>query len=80
MSGGLKIKVNMEKDMKDKNTNLPEFELRENGPLKISGNFILKDSDGNQLETGDVIYICRCGSSEKMPFCDGTHKKVGMKR
>ena len=65
----------------DKNkTIVPEFELRENGPLKISGNFILKDSDGNQLETGDVIYICRCGSSEKMPFCDGTHKRVGMKR
>ncbi len=72
--------MKIEKDMKDKNTKLPVFELRENGPLKISGNFILKDSDGNQLETGDVIYICRCGSSEKMPFCDGAHKQTGMKR
>ena len=66
--------------MKDKNTDLPVFELKENGPLKISGNTILKDSEGKQIETGEAIYICRCGASKKMPFCDGTHKGVGMKR
>ena len=66
--------------MKDENTDLPVFELRENGPLKISGNIILKDSEGKQIETGEVIYICRCGASKKIPFCDGAHKRTGMKR
>lgn len=66
--------------MKDKNTDLPLFELKENGPLRISGNFILKDPDGNQINTGDIVYICRCGASGKMPFCDGAHKGVGIKR
>ena len=66
--------------MKDKKNDLPLFELRENGPLKISGNFILKDPNGEQIKTGDVVYICRCGSSNKMPFCDGAHKRTGIKR
>ena len=66
--------------MDNEKFDVPEFELRENGPLKISGNFILKDPNGEQIKTGDIVYICRCGSSEKMPFCDGTHKRTGMKR
>ncbi|MEZ0249206.1 MAG: CDGSH iron-sulfur domain-containing protein [Thermoproteus sp.] len=26
-----------------------------------------------------VAYLCRCGSSSKKPYCDGTHRRVGFK-
>lgn len=70
-----------ELDKKEKYTSDPvEVQVMKNGPLKISGNIILKDSEGKQIDTGEVIYICRCGASKKMPFCDGAHKRTGMKR
>lgn len=54
--------------------------IKENSYLKITGNFILKDASGNIIQKGDEVYICRCGASEKMPFCDGSHKKTGIKK
>jgi len=47
------------------------------GPLKLSGNFELADMSGKSMEfEGDDVYICRCGKSKNMPFCDGTHKTM----
>jgi CDGSH-type Zn-finger protein len=54
--------------------------VKENSYLKISGNFILKDASGNIMQKKDEAYICRCGASAKMPFCDGSHKKTGVKK
>ena len=49
-----------------------------NGPILISGKAAYVDADGNQQTTqGTNIALCRCGQSEKKPFCDGSHKKVG---
>ncbi len=31
-----------------------------------------------QLEAGKTYYWCACGRSAKQPFCDGSHKAVGM--
>ncbi len=45
------------------------------GPLLIEGNFNIKGVDGNMLSSADKVYLCRCGKSEKKPFCDGSHKK-----
>jgi len=28
---------------------------------------------------GETQYICGCGLSSKLPFCDSTHKKVGFR-
>ncbi len=30
-----------------------------------------------QLETRERYALCRCGQSERKPFCDGTHARVG---
>ncbi len=27
-----------------------------------------------EVETGKTYYWCRCGRSQKQPFCDGAHK------
>ena len=50
-----------------------------NGPLRISGNFVIKDGQGNEfnLSGRTAISLCRCGHSGNKPFCDGSHKRVG---
>ncbi len=45
------------------------------GPIILKGNFTLV-YDGNKKEVREsMISICRCGASNHMPFCDGSHKK-----
>jgi len=53
--------------------------LRENGPILISGPVTLLDTQGNPYDlTGKAnIALCRCGQSGNKPFCDGTHKSCG---
>ena len=53
------------------------IEINENGPLKVSGEFEVKDANGNLVETKKTAYLCRCGASTKKPFCDGAHSKIG---
>jgi uncharacterized Fe-S cluster protein YjdI len=53
--------------------------VSENGPYLITGNFGLEDSVGNTLETRKTLALCRCGSSNNKPFCDGTHRKIEFK-
>ncbi|HTR14572.1 MAG TPA: CDGSH iron-sulfur domain-containing protein [Roseiarcus sp.] len=31
-----------------------------------------------EVEAGKTYYWCACGRSSKQPFCDGSHKAVGM--
>jgi hypothetical protein len=47
------------------------------GPIIIKGNFSMT-YDGNRKEVQNgIISICRCGTSEHLPFCDGKHTKTG---
>ncbi len=40
---------------------------KENGPYLV-------------MKEGKVVAaLCRCGGSNKKPFCDGTHAKIGFK-
>ncbi len=55
------------------------IQILENGPALISGDFNIKDIDGNMLKNADNVAICRCGKSSSMPFCDGTHHKIDFK-
>jgi CDGSH iron-sulfur domain-containing protein 3 len=51
------------------------LEVRKNGPLRvIAKQIILTHSDGTEEIKEDITSICRCGLSQKMPFCDGAHK------
>jgi CDGSH-type Zn-finger protein len=53
--------------------------VRPNGPLRVEGHILLTDADGKQWDlTGKpAVSLCRCGASEKRPFCDGSHNRVG---
>lgn len=47
------------------------------GPIVVKGNFTLAYS-GNKKEIHEsLVSICRCGSSDHQPFCDGQHRKTG---
>ena len=50
-----------------------------NGPLKISGSFVIKDAQGNTFDLAgrETISLCRCGQSANKPFCDGAHNRAG---
>jgi CDGSH-type Zn-finger protein len=49
--------------------------VRDNGPLRIEGEFQICDPAGNAFGLGgrQVISLCRCGHSANKPFCDGAH-------
>lgn len=49
-------------------------EIIEYGPLRIKGNFILKDLQRDAETIPDEIWLCRCGKSGNKPFCDESHK------
>ncbi len=59
----------------------PETEVKvmKDGPLVIKGKFSIKSSTGGTLKQMKIASFCRCGHSKKMPFCDGTHRKINFK-
>ena len=54
------------------------IQIRENGPLLVSGSIELTDTEGKPypLDPEKTIALCRCGQSANRPFCDGAHKGV----
>ena len=58
-----------------------EVEVRatKNGPYTITGPATLVGADGEpwaDIPEGTNLALCRCGKSQKKPFCDGTHNKT----
>ena len=65
--------------------------VSKNGPYMVTGNVPLSrqiigtDSEGGSetwiegeiFPGGEKYSLCRCGHSNKKPFCDGTHAKIG---
>jgi CDGSH-type Zn-finger protein len=52
------------------------IQLKPRGPVTLTGNFEVILEDGTILEKREKVSICRCGMSQTMPFCDGTHKAM----
>ena len=61
-----------------KNTKTAEFKVLKNGPLQVSGKFIMKSTNGKLVETREMIFLCRCGNSANKPYCDGSHRRVNL--
>jgi len=54
---------------------ITEFKVIPGGPLHVKGNFIITDISGKVFDVTDETFLCRCGNSNKKPFCDGSHRK-----
>ncbi len=50
-----------------------------NGPLRVTGNIIIKDAQGKEFGLGGrtTVSLCRCGQAQNKPFCDGSHARTG---
>lgn len=54
-----------------------KIKVTPNGPYIINTECLIMHSDGRQeTKTGSVV-LCRCGSSNNKPYCDGSHAKIG---
>jgi len=55
--------------------------VNRNGSYKVEvdGTLELVDHEGQPIphREGRPIYLCRCGGSQKKPFCDGAHSRIG---
>jgi CDGSH-type Zn-finger protein len=68
----------------------PVIQVQENGPYIVRGDVPLASKTevetehgepiawrrGEEFETGERYALCRCGKSEKRPFCDGAHARI----
>ncbi len=50
-------------------------EVTDFGPLKITGNFIIKDLKRDTEVSVSEVLLCRCGRSSNKPFCDDSHQR-----
>ena len=54
-----------------------KVEVRLNGPLRVYGEIEIVDVDGENytVPEGQWVSFCRCGQSQKKPFCDNSHRE-----
>ncbi len=53
--------------------------LKKDGPLDLQGPVEITNPEGELCFKGNRTLLCRCGRSQNMPFCDGSHAKTGFK-
>lgn len=51
-----------------------QIKVMDNGSYRVTGGIELIDMEGNAFDTKDTFSLCRCGLSNRKPFCDGSHK------
>jgi len=61
---------------KEKKTKKTEVKIMRDGPIVVMGDFEITGPQGQTYNKMKMSSFCRCGSSDNMPFCDGTHRKV----
>ena len=66
--------VSGKEEKREKPTNI---RIMKDGPVVVDGKFKIIGSDNSELRKTPMTSFCRCGNSKSMPYCDGTHRKIG---
>ena len=63
--------------MEDKKENKSQaiIEIMDSGPMKITGNFLIKDLKRDIEDAPGEVLLCLCRKSGNLPYCDQSHKK-----
>ena len=77
-SGALSYSINGDEYKDRTEHSKPTVTVLRNGPYHITGGIELlgEDIQFGQGASKEHYTLCRCGSSENKPFCDGTHKRI----
>jgi len=51
--------------------------VRNNAMLIVKGPMTITNTNSTSTATRNKAALCRCGHSEKKPFCDASHKRCG---
>lgn len=83
-SGALSYFVNGESNAKDEKIeaepgNTMKVEITANGPYLIKSECLIVYGDGREETKTGTVALCRCGTSQNKPYCDGNHRKTGFK-
>ncbi len=73
----LKIKQAIKFEEKQTEQDVVSIQVVRDGPLLIKGKYKLIGANGKELKAMPITSFCRCGGSHNMPFCDGSHRKIG---
>ena len=50
-----------------------------NGPFFVRGQVKITDASGAVVRDDWRVALCRCGRSKHLPFCDNTHRALGLR-
>ena len=60
---------------KEENKSQAIIEIMDSGPMKITGNFLIKDLKRDIEDAPGEVLLCLCRKSGNLPYCDQSHKK-----
>ena len=75
-SGALTSYVGEKKESTMSENETTNIEVKRNGPLLVSGNLTVKNSEGKEEQKTRMTAFCRCGASANKPYCDGAHNEI----
>jgi uncharacterized Fe-S cluster protein YjdI len=53
-----------------------KIQVTPNGPLLVNSECLIIHSNGQEETRKGSVALCRCGSSQNKPYCDGSHGKI----
>lgn len=56
----------------------PSIVFTNTTPFMVSDLDNMISHEGKKLDVKNVMALCRCGETQKTPYCDGTHTKTGL--